>query len=120
MAAVISNNVEEEYMWSCCLDKDNKEVLWLPEEPVKEGEDEKEDLKPGHRLLIKNAILMPGVEKDAVHVVQIECEGYNSKKVSFFIKIKLWVVKWSPIQKNSTLIYFYHFIFTKNDRFRHF
>ena len=75
-----SNNLEEEYMWSCCLDKDNKEFLWLPENPS-EGDDE-ENLKPVHRLIIKNAILMPDVEKDAVHVVQIDAEGFNSEKVS--------------------------------------
>jgi len=86
MAAVLSgNNVEEEYLWSCSLDKDNKEFEWNPENPTEgpesNNDDEKEDLKPGHRLLIKTAILMPQSEKDVVNVVQIECEGYNSKKV---------------------------------------
>jgi len=86
MAAVLSgNNVEEEYLWSCSLDKDNKEFDWNPENPTEgpdsNNDDEKEDLKPGHRLLIKTAILMPQTEKDVVNVVQIECEGYNNKKV---------------------------------------
>jgi len=86
MAAILSgNNVEEEYLWSCSLDKDNKEFEWNPEKPTEgpetNNEDEKEDLKPGHRLLIKTAILMPQSEKDVVNVVQIECEGYNNKKV---------------------------------------
>jgi len=86
MAAILSgNNVEEEYLWSCSLDKDNKEFEWNPENPTEgpesNNDDEKEDLKPGHRLLIKTAILMPQSEKDVVNVVQIECEGYNNKKV---------------------------------------
>merc|ERR1712183_649163 len=38
-------------------------------------------VKPGHRLLIKSAILMPTAKKDEVTVIQIESEGYNKQKV---------------------------------------
>jgi len=85
MAAILAgNNVEEEYMWACTLDKSNKEFEWSPEDPSdNKDDDDKEDptLKPGHRLLIKNAILMPEAKKDEVTVLQIECDGYNKKKV---------------------------------------
>ena len=85
-----ANNVEEEFMWACLLDEDSKEFEWLPEDPTKpKNEDESEELKPSHRLLIKNAILMPEAEKDDVNVVQIECEGYNKKKVFLRITVKL-------------------------------
>merc|ERR1711925_33402 len=48
----------------------------------KEGEEkEGPKVKPGHRLLIKSAILMPSAKKDEVTVVQIESEGYNKQKV---------------------------------------
>jgi len=80
MAAVLAaNNVEEEYMWGCTLDKGTKEFSWSPAADSQEAGDD--NLKPGHRLLIKNAILMPEAKKDEVTVVQIECEGYNKKKV---------------------------------------
>jgi len=86
MAAILAgNNVEEEYMWSCTLDKTTKEFQWSPEDPSDaKDDDDKEDptLKPGHRLLIKNAILMPEAKKDEVTVLQIECDGYNKKKVT--------------------------------------
>merc|ERR1712183_974114 len=38
-------------------------------------------VEPGHRLLIKSAILMPTAKKDEVTVIQIESEGYNKQKV---------------------------------------
>merc|ERR1712183_1111476 len=47
----------------------------------KEGEKEGLKVKPGHRLLIKSAILMPTAKKDEVTVIQIESEGYNKQKV---------------------------------------
>merc|ERR1712202_125784 len=50
----------------------------------KDKEVEKEaglKVKPGHRLLIKSAILMPAAKKDEVTVIQIESEGYNKQKV---------------------------------------
>merc|ERR1711874_448692 len=56
MAAVLSgNNVEEEYMWSCTLDKTNTELCWSPADPADSQDDEEDDpnVKPGHRLLIK-------------------------------------------------------------------
>merc|ERR1712002_1391579 len=86
MAAILSgNNVEEEYMWSCTLNSETKIFDWAPADPSDEKVDENDEddppVKPGHRLLIKNAILMPEAKKDEVTVVQIECEGYNKKKV---------------------------------------
>ena len=62
-------------MWSCTIDKTTKQFEWSPEDV---------DLKPGHRLLIKKAILMPEAKKGEVTVLQIECEGYNKKNVSRF------------------------------------
>jgi len=88
MAAILAgNNVEEEYLWSCTLTGSNKEYSWDPatldaEAEAKEGEEkEGPKVKPGHRLLIKSAILMPSAKKDEVTVVQIESEGYNKQKV---------------------------------------
>ena len=88
MAAILAgNNVEEEYMWSCTLTATNKEYSWDPanldaDAEAKEGEEkEGPKVKPGHRLLIKSAILMPSAKKDEVTVVQIESEGYNKQKV---------------------------------------
>ena len=69
-------SAEEEYMWSCSFDKEKKEFLWNPGEPADHKED---DPKPGHRLLIKTAILMPEAKKDDVNIIQLECEGYKKK-----------------------------------------
>ena len=44
-------------------------------------------MKPGHRLLIKTAILMPSAKKDEVTVVEVESEGYNKKQV------RVWMSK---------------------------
>merc|ERR1719392_554782 len=88
MAAILAgNNVEEEYLWSCTLSGSNKEYSWEPstlEPEAKEEDQEKEGpkVKPGHRLLIKSAILMPTAKKDEVTVVQIESEGYNKQTVT--------------------------------------
>jgi len=80
---VASNNVEEEYLWSCTLSGESKEFSWSPEDPADTKDDDENDpsVKPGHRLLIKNAILMPTAKKDEVTIVQIEGEGYNKSKV---------------------------------------
>merc|ERR1712098_906656 len=51
--------------------------VWDPKEP-----EEHKGVKPGHRLLIKTAVLMPEAKKDEVTVVQIESEGYNKKQVT--------------------------------------
>merc|ERR1712096_387221 len=67
----------------------NKEYSWDPavnETDCKEGEGKESDsealrVKPGHRLLIKSAILMPIAKKNEVTVIQIESEGYNKQKV---------------------------------------
>lgn len=81
-----------QYGWSCMLDKTTKEFEWSPEHPSDaKDDDDMEDPtpKPGHRLLIKNAILMPEAKKDEVTVLQIECDGYNKKKVTVpFVAMK--------------------------------
>jgi hypothetical protein len=81
--AVASNNVEEEFLWSCTLNGETKEFSWNPEDPsdTKDDDDADPSVKPGHRLLIKTAILLPSSKKDEVTVVQIEGEGYNKSKV---------------------------------------
>jgi len=48
-------------------------------EENKEGEEK--DVKPGHRLLIKSAILMPTAKDGEVSIVQVESEGYKEEKV---------------------------------------
>jgi len=85
MAGVVSSsNVEEEYLWTCTLTGESKEFSWSPEDPSDTKEDDESDpsVKPGHRLLIKSAILMPSAKKDEVTIVQIEGEGYNKSKVT--------------------------------------
>ena len=79
------SNVEEEYLWSCSLNKHYRTYNWEPstleaDSAEKEKEGYKE--KPSHRLLIKNAVLMPSAKKDQVTVVQIESEGHNKQTVS--------------------------------------
>merc|ERR1712192_14409 len=88
MAAILAgNNVEDEFLWSCTLSSTNKEYSWDPatldaDAEAKEGEEQEgPKVKPGHRLLIKSAILMPTAKTDEVTVVQIESEGYNKEKV---------------------------------------
>ena len=88
MAAILAgNNVEEEYLWSCTLTGSNKEYTWEPSSLEPERKDEEQEgpkVKPGHRLLIKTAILMPNAKKDEVTVVQIDGEGYNKQRVKSF------------------------------------
>jgi len=85
MAAVLAGeNVEQEYLWTCTLSGASKEYNWAPETDVvaednKEGEEK--DVKPGHRLLIKSAILMPTAKDGEVSIVQVESEGYKEEKV---------------------------------------
>jgi len=90
MSAIIGGNVEEEYLWSCTLTGADKEYTWNPGHPSdatpmdeddKDADDKDPSVKPGHRLLIKNAILMPTAKADEVTIVQIESEGYNKQKV---------------------------------------
>merc|ERR1711970_768286 len=38
-------------------------------------------VKPGHRLLIKAAVLMPSAKVNEVTIVQVESEGYKKEKV---------------------------------------
>merc|ERR1711875_208816 len=84
MAAIMQDNrVEEEYLWSCTLSGSAKEYTWSPADPEDTAEDDVKDqsVKPGHKLLIKSAILMPSAKADEVTIVQIESEGYNKQKV---------------------------------------
>jgi len=83
MAVAGSSNVEEEYLWTCTLDASNKEFSWNPEDPsdVKDDDEADPSVKPGHRLLVKSALLMPSAKKDEVTIVQIEGDGYNKGKV---------------------------------------
>jgi len=85
MAAILAGHkVEEEYMWSCTLDKNTKEFQWSPEDAsnARDDDDKKNStLNPTHRLLIKNAFLLPNAKKDEVTILQIEYAGYNKKKV---------------------------------------
>jgi len=82
MVDVASNSVEEEFLWSCTLTGSDKEFQWSPEDPSDEDDDDNDPtVKPGHRLLIKNAILMPTATNDEVSIIEIETEGYNKTKV---------------------------------------
>merc|ERR1711970_1694798 len=84
MAAIIQDNsAEQEYLWSCSLSGSSKEYTWNPEDPADTAEDDEKDpsVKPGHRLLIKAAVLMPSAKVDEVTIVQIESEGYKKEKV---------------------------------------
>ena len=61
-------------------------------------------MKPGHRLLIKTAILMPSAEKDEVTIVEVESQGYNKKQVG--VVLSWWwlvVVCSSPDITNCSL-----------------
>ena len=65
------------------MNSETKEFSWNPEDPSDTKEDGDSDLsiKPGHRLLIKTAVLMPFSKKDEVTIVQIEGRGYNKSNV---------------------------------------
>jgi len=78
-----NSGVEEEFLWTCTLTGADKVYDWSPEDPIVSKDDEETDseVKPGHKLLIKSAILMPGAKEGEVTVVQIESEGYNKQKV---------------------------------------
>merc|ERR1719319_419417 len=82
MAAMLAayNIEEDEYMWSCTLDKNTKEFQWSPEDASNARDDDRNE-NSTHRILIKNAILLPDAKKDEVTILQIECDGYNKKKV---------------------------------------
>ena len=71
------------FPWSCTLTGASKEFTWAPEDPADQDEDDESDptVKPGHRLLIKNAVLMPSATADEVSLIQVETEGYNKTKV---------------------------------------
>merc|ERR1712029_1168619 len=82
---IVNNGTEEEFLWSCTLTNADKEYDWSPQDPADadDNEDDKDDpsVKPGHRLLLKSAILMPTAKEGDVSIVQIESEGYNKAKV---------------------------------------
>ena len=80
---VPSNDYEEEYLWSCEFSGASKEYSWCPEDPADQDDEDAEDpsVKPGHRLLLKSAVLMPSAKAGEVSVVQVETEGYNNTKV---------------------------------------
>merc|ERR1712083_147024 len=67
----------------CTLSGSAKDYTWNPEDPADTAEDDEKDpsVKPGHRLLIKAAVLMPSAKKDEMTIVQIESEGYKKEKV---------------------------------------
>merc|ERR1712083_446554 len=67
----------------CTLSGSSKEYTWNPEDPADTAEDDEKDpsVKPGHRLLIKAAVLMPSAKVDEVTIVQVESEGYKKDKV---------------------------------------
>jgi len=86
VAGMVNNDYEEELLWAATFTAANKELIWNPEESEKDGDTEEEDkddpsVKPGHRLLLKNAVLMPEAKKDDVCIIQVESEGYNMTKV---------------------------------------
>ena len=80
---VPSNDYEEEYLWSCEFSGASKEYSWCPEDPADQDDEDAEDpsVKPGHRLLLKSAVLMPSAKAGEASVVQVETEGYNNTKV---------------------------------------
>merc|ERR1711970_84162 len=81
MAAILAgNNVEEEFLWSCTLDSETKEYVWDPKEP----EDYK-GVKPGHRLLIKTAVLMPEAKQDEVTIVAMKGGSDMQKYVDLLV-----------------------------------
>ena len=54
--------------------------FWMISSPSLDFQDDP-SVKPGHRLLLKSAILMPTAKEGDVSIVQIESEGYNKAKV---------------------------------------
>merc|ERR1712243_53189 len=46
------------------------------------GSEDDPSVKPGHRLLIKQAILPPSAKKDEVTIIQLEGEGFNKTKIA--------------------------------------
>ncbi|XP_040567653.1 mitotic apparatus protein p62 [Lepeophtheirus salmonis] len=96
-----NNEVEDEYIWTVTLDKDNKEYVWNPteiggdkeeaEEDGKEksklGEDDQEDdeydedVHPAQKLLVKNAFLSLEAKDGQVNVVNIETLGYKGLEI---------------------------------------
>jgi len=83
---MVNNDYEEELLWAATFTAANKELIWNPEESETDSDTEEEDkddpsVKPGHRLFIKNAVLMPDAKKDDVCIIQVESEGYNKTKV---------------------------------------
>merc|ERR1711887_475944 len=83
MASQLSGpNIEEEYLRSVTLDDKTTQFSWSPNDPSDEAkDDDDENFKPNHRLLIKTAILHPDSAKDEVTMLEIETSGYKKEKV---------------------------------------
>ena len=80
---VPSNDYEEEYLWSCEFSGASKEYSWCPEDPADQDDEDAADprVKPGHRPLLKFAVLMHSAKAGEESVVQVESEVYNNCKV---------------------------------------
>jgi len=78
MAAMLADNVEEEYLWATSLTSAKKEVVWDPKD-AEEGAGD--GIGSSHRLLIKTAILMPEAKEGEVTIVEVETVGFNKTKV---------------------------------------
>ena len=74
---------EEEYLWSCEFSGASKQYSWCPQHPA--GQDDEDAagprVKPGHRPLLKFAVLMHSAKACEESVVQVESEVYNNCKV---------------------------------------
>ena len=74
---------EEEYLWSYKFSGAGKEYSWCLEDRADQDEEDAADpsVKPGHRLLLKFAVLMHRAKAGEESAVQVESEGYNNCKV---------------------------------------
>ena len=64
----------KDFLWSCSLSAKKKTYTWDPELHYRPG------WTMSHYLLIKSAIMKPGVKEGEVNIVQVEVEGYNKIK----------------------------------------
>jgi len=78
MAAMLADNMEEEYLWSISLSSTTKEFVWDPKEPEEGAGD---GAIANHRLLIKTAILMPEAQEGEVTILEVETLGFGKTKV---------------------------------------
>ncbi|CAB4064685.1 unnamed protein product [Lepeophtheirus salmonis] len=75
-----NNEVEDEYIWTVTLDKDNKEYVWNPTEIGGDKEEAEEDGKEKSKL-VKNAFLSLEAKEGQVNVVNIETLGYKGLEI---------------------------------------